>query len=302
MSMKRYALLLMIVTVLTAEIVSGSTPLFAFLKLPVLVIYTGFYGLGALLIREVAIRRNLNYGSVLLLGAAFGVLEEGILLKSWFDPTWMGAHITSKALRVCGIAVLQPFANVAFHAVVSITAPIVLVESMTSRNPWLSRRAFKICFLAFVGFALLMLSFNYDYKIRGWHYLLGFACLGVFLKAGFGKVKMGGTKILSPPKLWVLGVIFVVLLFTIFYTLSNAGISWVVILGLALFLYVIYWRTYSRLQWSPNHYFAAAAGVITGLVPIVAVMAGSNSSKIPNFVVALLFVTILLIKYRRLHV
>ena len=87
---------------IVAELLSGSTPFAAFFKLPIFLTYFGFYGCGALIIREIAAHKKMNYINVLLLGAAFGVLEEGILLKSWYDPTWMGAAITSQALRVLG--------------------------------------------------------------------------------------------------------------------------------------------------------------------------------------------------------
>ncbi len=156
--------ILLILSPVIAEVVSGSTPFFTFLWPPVLLVYVGFYGLGALLIREVAAHKKLGYASILLLGAAFGVLEEGILLKSWFDPTWMGAQITSKVLRVSGVNVLQPFANVVYHAVISIAAPILLVEATTSREPWLTEGQRKLAGALFIMSALSLSTFNRDYK------------------------------------------------------------------------------------------------------------------------------------------
>lgn len=97
----------------------------------IVVVYLGFYGLGALLIREIVEIRKLSYTSVLLFGAAYGILEEGIILKSWFDPTWGGAAITAQVLRVDGISILQPLENVVYHAIISITTPILFVKTTT---------------------------------------------------------------------------------------------------------------------------------------------------------------------------
>jgi hypothetical protein len=273
---------------------------FTFFRPSVFLVYIGFYGLGAVLIRETAAHKKLGYASVLLLGAAFGVLEEGILLKSWFDPAWMGAQITSKALRVYGISGLQPFANVVYHAVVSIAAPVVLIESVTSREPWLTRNEMIVGAVVFGGASVVLSTFN-DYEPAGWHYLLGIGLFGLFSILGLRGVKVpAGTGDYSPGRLWVLSAAFVVLLFIIFYTLSTAGVPWVIILGGALLLYYLYGRTYSRLVWSKNHYFAAASGVITGLLPVVAIMARTDPAKTGNVVVAVGFAIVLLVVYKRI--
>jgi hypothetical protein len=260
--------------------------------------YIGFYGLGALLIREVGAHKGLGYSSIILLGAAFGCLEEGILLRSWFDPFWMGAQITSQALRVHGISVLQPFANVVYHAVVSTTTPIVLVESISSREPWLSKKKLLVCGILFGLSSVLLSTFN-DYAIAGWQYVLGIGLCMIFIVLGLKGVKIfaSGERKACPNKLWGLSALFVVLLFIIFYTLSSAGISWVIILVLALVLYLWYAKKYSGIHFDDRHYFAAAAGVPTGLLVSVGVMARTTPQKILNFVAALIFVLILVIYY-----
>ena len=297
--MKKYVVILLLLSPFVAECISGSSPFFTFFRPSVFLVYVGFYGLGAVLIRETAAHKKLGYASVLLLGAAFGVLEEGILLKSWFDPTWMGAQITSKALRVYGISGLQPFANIVYHAVVSIAAPVVVVESMTSREPWLTRNEMIVGAVVFGGASVVLSTFN-DYEPAGWHYLLGIGLFGLFSILGLKGVKVpAGVSEYSPGRLWVLSAVFVVLLFIMFYTLSTAGVPWVIIMGGALLLYYLYGRTYSRLVWSKNHYFAAASGVITGLLPLVTIMARTDPAKTGNVGVAVGSVIVLLVLYRR---
>ncbi len=142
--------LLILLSPMIAELFSGSTPFDVFFRPFVFLAYLGFYGLGALIIREIVARRKLPFSSVLLLGAAYGVLEEGIVIKSWFDPNWMGATVVSHVLRVYGISILQPLSNVVYHAVISIGASILIVQSIsTSTEPWLSKRWTAI---ALVGF------------------------------------------------------------------------------------------------------------------------------------------------------
>jgi hypothetical protein len=54
--------------------------------LPALVVLAPMYGGGALLIREVVRRRGLGWPSIILLALACGVLEEGLITQSLFNP------------------------------------------------------------------------------------------------------------------------------------------------------------------------------------------------------------------------
>ncbi len=56
---------------------------------------------------------------------------------------------------------------------------------------------------------------------------------------------------------------------------------------------------YSRIKAGRKHYFAAAAGVITGLLPIVVIMARTDPSKVLNAVATLLFVVGLVVLYKK---
>lgn len=46
------------------------------------------YGFGALTIREFLIRWKKGWPSLLILGLAYGIFEEGIVVYSVFDPGW----------------------------------------------------------------------------------------------------------------------------------------------------------------------------------------------------------------------
>ena len=75
----RPVIVLFILSPVIAELLSGSTP--ASQPIP-LIIESLFYGPGVLLIREFARRNNLGWILIILLGVAFGIIEEGLLVHS----------------------------------------------------------------------------------------------------------------------------------------------------------------------------------------------------------------------------
>ena len=73
------------------EYLSSSSPLNAVIFNPPqfafqLLANLGLYGSGALLIHDARIRWKKGWASVLLLGSAYGILEEGVALSTLFDP------------------------------------------------------------------------------------------------------------------------------------------------------------------------------------------------------------------------
>ena len=298
--------LLILLSPMIAELFSGSTPLLVFFSPFVFLVYLGFYGFGALIIRETVARKRLNFASVLLFGAAYGVLEEGIVLKSWFDPNWMGATVVSGVLRVYGIGILQPLTNVVYHAVISIGAPILIVQSLSqSREPWVSKRWTMLASVLFVMSAIaIALTFNYTYKIASWQYLLCLVILGIFVALGWKGVRLpSGAKTYPPLGIWGFGTVFVILLFTTFYTLSYAHAKWFVIIPLAALLYVGYAAIFALMDWRKatwRHYFAAAAGIATGLLPLALSLARSRHGGYLNVLAEVIFIALLAIVYSRL--
>jgi len=74
------------------EYISGSSPTSAIVLNPPmfgfqLVANLGLYGPGVLLVREAMVRWNKGWATVLLLGAAYGILEEGSLSARSSIPT-----------------------------------------------------------------------------------------------------------------------------------------------------------------------------------------------------------------------
>ena len=161
------------------EYVSGSSPIANLVFSPPafftgLLINSALYLPGALLIREAAIRWKKGWASVLLLGAAYGVLEEGIALGTLFNtnppvPTpgyWHGVNWVYAAFVV------------PYHAVFSIALPLLLLElalpSMKGRSLLNSRRAIAGTF-AVLGtdvYLNLLIVAHVDHFWMGWTALI----------------------------------------------------------------------------------------------------------------------------------
>jgi hypothetical protein len=116
------------------ELLTGSTsvtPLF-YNPLAFLVSFlgiVGLYGTGALLIREFAVRFQKGWGSILLLGAAYGIAEEGLAVHTFFEPAGIGPvyHLGSYG-HAFGVNWLWALGLTAFHSVYSIALPILLTQ------------------------------------------------------------------------------------------------------------------------------------------------------------------------------
>jgi hypothetical protein len=85
-------LLLLLVAPLVAEFLLGDVTL---ALLGALVVFIPLYGGGALLIREVVRRRGGGWPAIVVLAAAFGVVEEGLATQSLFNPNYAHQHLLS---------------------------------------------------------------------------------------------------------------------------------------------------------------------------------------------------------------
>lgn len=153
----RAAVTLVVLTPLIAEITLGSTPL---AMIWLLVLYLPIYGAGVLLIRELVRRAGGGWGGILLLGLAYGLVEEGIALQSLTSPKLYGA--AHWAPRVLGINTAYAELNLVYHAVFSVLIPIALVELLFARHgrtPYLGRGGLVVtAVVAVLGAALMRIS------------------------------------------------------------------------------------------------------------------------------------------------
>jgi len=126
-SRRTVAIFLVFFAPFMAELVSGSTAPQAWILPWVVLAFAGIYGVSALLIRELSLRFKGGIPTVLGLGLAFGVLNEGIGAHSLFNPTWPALGALQNYGRWLGVNWLWAEWIVPFHAVWSISIPILLV-------------------------------------------------------------------------------------------------------------------------------------------------------------------------------
>jgi hypothetical protein len=135
------------------ELLTGSTPIseLAFDPLGFAIAFlgiVGLYGTGALLIREFAVYFRKGWATILLLGAAYGIAEEGLAVHTFFEPAgrspvgalgWYG--------HAFGVNWLWALGLTAFHAVYSIALPILLTGLFfpgVRNERWLDRGAIAL--------------------------------------------------------------------------------------------------------------------------------------------------------------
>ena len=155
---------LLILSPVVAEILLGSTPL-SKLSLVTFLLYIGFYGTGAVLIREMVCRRSLSRSRIVVLALAFGVIEEGLVTQSLFNPHFPGIGYLGTYGRWLGVNWYWAEYILGWHTVWSISIPILLVELLFPARQsqlWLGRIGLGAIGAIFVLVGLSFAAIHYS--------------------------------------------------------------------------------------------------------------------------------------------
>ncbi|MGP8076754.1 MAG: hypothetical protein ACLP8Y_08545 [Thermoplasmata archaeon] len=152
-----YALLLLAPSI--PELLTGSTPITELVVNPIgfVVGFTldiALYGAGALLIREFAVQFQKSWASILLLGAAYGIAEEGFEVHTFFLPSGPPVNALGSYGHLFGVNWVWALALTVFHSTYSIALPILLTclwFPQVKNARWLGRRTITILAGVFVG-------------------------------------------------------------------------------------------------------------------------------------------------------
>jgi hypothetical protein len=140
------------------ELFSGSSPLNEYIN-PVTFITLGLlYGSGAIICRELVIRWNRGWGSLLLLGFAYGIYEEGLLVQSFFDPSWQDLGVLASYGRAAGVNWVWTEHLTIFHALISILASVAFVEILypgKRRESWVHGFWWGLNWIGFLGIYII---------------------------------------------------------------------------------------------------------------------------------------------------
>lgn len=287
------AVALFLLSPIIAELLSGSAPPAEFFNPVTLLFLIGFYGSGALLARELTHRWGKGWPTLLTLGAAYGIIEEGLAVKSFFDPNWMDLGALAHYGRWAGVNWVWVAELTLFHAVFSVAIPVLLVETLFPEHrdrPWVRPKRLRWLAALFAAISLLIHFFLTPYRPPFVPFLL--AALAV-VALGLRARRLPPAPAADPPRRLPsprrLGV--TAFLATAVFFL---GLSWIIpetpipaVVDLLLFAALATWiyRKVARASrhpgWTRRHALALATGGLAFLLllqPIIELQGGAGAT------------------------
>ncbi|WP_344482343.1 hypothetical protein [Glycomyces endophyticus] len=124
------------------------------------------YGAPALLIRETARRAGLGWPGVLLLAAAAGIVQAGIVDQSLFSSNYRGIDYWDELtgptwIDPLGLSAAAATTFIGGHVIWSFTAPIAIVEAIDARDhqrPWLRAPGLAVTAILYLAAAYFVLQ------------------------------------------------------------------------------------------------------------------------------------------------
>ncbi len=307
---ERPAWVLFVVAPLLAEVFSGSTPLDEFISPPTFLSLMMLYGSGAVLVREAVVRWRKGWPSLLLLGFAYAIYEEGLVVRSFFNPRWVDLGRLGVYGRLYGVNWVWVEQLVIFHAAVSILTTIAFVEILLParrQEPWLrTRRAWvfhgaNLLLVLALGWALI----PYDAPTLGMAgcvvSILLLVVLGRRVPARVRLPRAG--KPPAPAAFFFLGFSGMFLLFFIVSQGADEGhysypVAMVLLAlgGLGVLALVLRWSG-GGACWGDRHRFALLSGGLSFLLIFTALMVGQRHPVM--YFTSPLFLLALAVAYRR---
>jgi hypothetical protein len=259
---------LFFVAPLVAEFLLGDLPL---KLLPVLIMLAPMYGGGAVLIRETVRRTGRGWPSILLLGAAYGLIEEAYATQSLFNPDYLKMHAHWLAvgyIPALGIGSWWTLLTLNVHAFWSMGVSIALVEALVpeaAESPWLGRVGDTIVAVVFV----LGVAANAEFQMKKDPFRASHAqflsiaavCLVLIVAAFLLPLRGARTKTGFVPNPWLTGVLALFLGLVVNLTSPHLGWEavWIMLSLDAIFLSLVGLFS-QRTGWRPVHTFSLGAG------------------------------------------
>jgi hypothetical protein len=251
------ALALWFLAPIFGELFSGSAPLNEYINPLMIILFGMLYGSGAILIREFVIRRKKGWISMFLLGMAFGIFEEGLMVRSFFNPDWMDLDVLGVYGRVWGMNWVWAEHLTIYHALISIMASIVFIEMLYPRQrkeSWIGKRGMVFNIAAFlltlpIGYALMPYDVPIYWLAFCWILMGTLALLAWIVPASLPEPKE--TRVPRPRRFWWIGSVGMFLYFILVYTVAELGIMHFVLAMVLQFFYYLF-MLWLILRWSGN--------------------------------------------------
>jgi hypothetical protein len=286
------ALVLFLLAPVVGELLSGSAPPVEFFNPFALIILPALYGSGALLARELSLGWGRRWPTILALGLAYAIVEEGLMVKSFFDPNWMDLGLLGVYGRWGGVNWVWTISLTIYHAVVSIAIPIMLVELLYPERrdqAWLGRRArtgIAILLAIDVAFGHLALT-TYHPSLPA----LGLASAATLALVWAGRCLPASFQWEVPEKPWkpiwlgVLGFAGITLFFVCSWALPEWGVplflTIVALTGGSYLILRLIWHASGGGGWDDRGRFALAAGVLSFFI-VLAPLSEIDPARMDN--------------------
>lgn len=268
---------LVLLSPVIAELLSGSTPPLEFFHPFGFILLVSFYGSGVVIVRELSTKWKKGWESILLLGAAYGIVEEGLAAKSFFDPNWMDLGILGTYGRWLGVNWVWSVSLTIYHAVYSIAIPILIFSLLfpsLKNKRLLGDKGLIACFIIFsfvVGFIYLFIT---PYRPNALLYLITMIIVAVLViatwKVTAGYVTAKSIEPLVQPILFgVIGVtsasLFFFIMFAVPYLVPIPLIP-IILEGLLCMAVLLFVVRYSGCTKNSSHKLAFASGLLSPLI------------------------------------
>jgi hypothetical protein len=268
-------LALFIMAPVLAELVPGYLTPKQFFEPRHLLLNIAFYGSGAILARELLVRWKKGWPTLLALGAAYALLEEGLMTKSFFNPAWPELGMDSGYGRLAGVNWILALRLIIYHSVLSISIPVVLAHFMFPKRrgePWIGKWAFAF----FMGCLAAGTAFGYfkatPYRPPHLQYALGWAAFFLLLVVA-RRLPREPFKLLDRPRVsrwwfFLLGLLSPLIYAVLAFKLPESGKipAWAALLLLIGFAVVVLWLVLKLSgncgAWKARQRFALPAGVL----------------------------------------
>jgi len=123
-------LILSLLSPFVGEMVSGSSPPLEFFNPVAFLFLWGLYEGGVIIVRELWVKWGRGYSRLMLLGLVYGIIEEGLAVKSFFDPEWQDLGKLAVYGRLLGINFVWSVWLSIFHAARALSLQLELFKQL----------------------------------------------------------------------------------------------------------------------------------------------------------------------------
>lgn len=290
------AVLLAVLAPIVAEFLLGD---FTIKNLLLILALLPLYGCGALLIREIARRMGRGWPTILLLGLAYSLLEEGFLTQSLFNPNYVGARLLDYGfVPALGTSLNWSVFVLSIHVVWSIATPVLIAEGVASdrrTRPWLGAPGLMVTSFLFLVGCIATVRFSLSsspFVASRWQFVsVGTLVLLATGAAFLVRPRLGTPGDRAAPRpVWVFLVVLAVSI--VFMTAESVardrGMRAIVSVLARLTCeataagLILAWSR--RRTWGPTHYLAISTGTTLtyALVGLIAFLRGHTNLGVPT--------------------